>query len=90
MGRPCQSVREGVVQLWVNLPSKYKMIPAKYQADLAALAGTKFSYTEYSFTDIVKSTEKRALLVVEKAGGKVTASEVVIPRPSRELFGDYL
>ncbi len=60
----------------------YSRIPAKYQADLAALAGTKFSFTQYSFTDIVKSTEKRALLVVERAGGKVTDSEVVIPRQS--------
>jgi hypothetical protein len=57
----------------------YSRLPQKYRADLAGLAETKFQFTDYSFNDIVRSTETRALKVIERAGGKVTASEVLVP-----------
>ena len=60
----------------------YAQIPEQYKPELARLADTKFDFTEYSFNDIVKSTEARALKIIEQAGGKVSATEVVIPRQS--------
>lgn len=46
---------------------------------LAKFADTKFSHTDYSFNDITKSTEARALKVIEQVGGKVSEKEVTIP-----------
>ena len=57
----------------------YAKIPEHYKTELAKLAGTKFDFTDYSFNDIVKSTEARALEIIKQAGGKVSAAEVVIP-----------
>jgi Carbohydrate esterase 2 N-terminal len=58
----------------------YARIPDSYKPELDGLADTKFDFTEYSFNDIVKSTEARALKVVQQAGGKVSETEVSIPR----------
>ncbi len=60
----------------------YERLPGNYRAELAKIADTKFSFTEYSFNDIVKSTETRALAVIRYAGGTVTATEVAIPPQS--------
>jgi len=57
----------------------YARIPEQYKPALTQLADTKFDFTEYSFNDIVKSTEARALKVIQQAGGKVSETEVVIP-----------
>jgi len=57
----------------------YRAIPAEYRSELDKLANTRFEFTDYSFNDIVQSTEKRALKVIEGAGGKVTESEVILP-----------
>lgn len=57
----------------------FDQLPDKDKAAIAKFANTKFSHTHYSFNDIVKSTEVRALKVIEQAGGKVTDKEVVIP-----------
>jgi hypothetical protein len=60
----------------------YAKIPEHYKPELAKLADTKFSFTEYSFNDIVKSTEARTLKIIKQAGGQVSETEVVIPRQS--------
>ena len=60
----------------------YAQIPESYKPELDKLADTKFDFTEYSFNDIVKSTEARALKIIQQAGGKVSETEVVIPRQS--------
>jgi len=57
----------------------YRAIPAEYQSELDKLAATRFEFTEYSFSDIVQSTEKRTLQVIKDAGGKVSGTEVLIP-----------
>lgn len=57
----------------------YQRIPAEFKAEMPTLENMKFDFTTYSFNDIVKSTEARALKVIEQAGGKVTSAEVVIP-----------
>lgn len=56
----------------------YEGIPENCKAGLPALADKKFSFTDYSFNDIVKSTEARALELVRKTGGEVTETEVVV------------
>ncbi|HNQ87614.1 MAG TPA: ADP-ribosylglycohydrolase family protein [Verrucomicrobiota bacterium] len=57
----------------------YDRIPDVYKTELPGLADQKFDYTSYSFNDIVKSTENRALRVIRNAGGRVTDSEVQVP-----------
>jgi len=57
----------------------YKGIPTKWTAPLAGIANEKFSYTNYSFNSIVRSTVERAKLVVRREGGKVTNQELTIP-----------
>jgi len=62
----------------------YKRIPAKWTAPLPAIADEKFSYTNYSFDSIVKSTVERAKSVVVREGGRVSGQELVIPAQSPE------
>ena len=57
----------------------YQGIPAQWTVPLAAIAEEKFSYTNYSFNSIVKSTIARAKLVVKKEGGSVDAKGLVVP-----------
>lgn len=56
----------------------YGRIPEQFKADLPSLENRKFDFTEYSFNEIVKSTEARALQVIKQTGGQVTDSEVFI------------
>jgi len=58
----------------------FSRLPAHYQQEIAQMAGMKFAYTDYSFNDIVRSTEKRALELIVSEGGAVTAIGVRIPR----------
>ncbi|MGA2866397.1 MAG: ADP-ribosylglycohydrolase family protein [Verrucomicrobiota bacterium] len=57
----------------------YSGIPDQFKSGIPALADTKFEFTDYSFNSIAKSTETRALKVIQMAGGKVSDSEVIIP-----------
>jgi len=57
----------------------YSQIPDKWKAGIPALANTKFAFTQYSFNEIVASTQVRALKVVSSVGGKVTDSEIEVP-----------
>jgi hypothetical protein len=57
----------------------YEKLPEKDRAELVKLADVKFSHTDYSFNDIVESTEARALEVIRLAGGTVSDKEVTIP-----------
>jgi hypothetical protein len=60
----------------------FAKVPESFRRELATLGDTKFQYTNYSFNEIVLSTERRALAMIERAGGKVTDAEVVVPRQS--------
>jgi hypothetical protein len=60
----------------------YERIPRNWKAGIPDIADRKFAFTDYSLTDIVDSTLRRARKIVEAAGGKVTAEEWVIPRQS--------
>lgn len=57
----------------------FSKIPQEYTTELLKLADKKFQFTDYSFNDIVASTEQRANMVIHQAGGKVGDKEVVIP-----------
>jgi hypothetical protein len=57
----------------------YAAIPDMWKSGIPGLAGQKFSYTDYSFEDIVASTLKRAEKVVTSAGGKVDDTGVTVP-----------
>jgi hypothetical protein len=65
----------------------HRKIPARHRAEIDKLANRKFAYTEYSFNDIVLSTETRALQTIRETGGKVTDGDVTIrkqtPKPVR-------
>jgi ADP-ribosylglycohydrolase len=57
----------------------YAAIPEDWRAGIPPLANTKFEFTNSSFNDIVRLTLAHAAQVVEKAGGKVTDTEFIIP-----------
>ncbi len=57
----------------------YAAIPDEWKSGIPAIADTKFDYTNYTFNEITASTVARALKVVERAGGQVSASEIVVP-----------
>ena len=57
----------------------YERIPDRFKGGIAKLADRKFDFTDYSFNDIVRSTEARALTAIRKAGGTVTDAGVEIP-----------
>jgi len=60
----------------------YDRIPDEWRGGIPRLAGTKFRFTSYSFDEITQSTLQRALKVIEGAGGRVTPTEVLVPRQS--------
>jgi len=60
----------------------YHGIPDTFKAEFPRLAGRKFAFTDYSFDDIVRSTEARALVAIRKVGGEITETEVRIPAQS--------
>jgi hypothetical protein len=57
----------------------WSKIPDGWKSGIPAMATKKFSYTSYSFENIVASTLKRALAVVARAGGKVDGDAITIP-----------
>ncbi len=56
----------------------YDAIPDNCKSGIAALADKKFDFTSYSFNDIIRSTETRALKLIEKTGGKVDKQQASI------------
>lgn len=56
----------------------YRLIPEQFKSAIPGLADKKFSYTDYSYNDIVRSTEARALQIIRQTGGEVTEDEVVV------------
>lgn len=64
----------------------YKRIAEKWTQHLAAIADRKFSYTNYSFNSIVRSTVERVKLVVKKEGGSLDGKGLVIPAQEPETL----
>jgi hypothetical protein len=58
-------------------------MPETYKADIPALAGKKFSYTDYDYDGLVAACEQVARQVIEREGGNVvgegTDRQIVLP-----------
>jgi hypothetical protein len=72
----------------------YKKIPEEWKGGIPAIAEQKFDYTDFNFRTIVASTEKRAIEMVKRNGGRVEGETLIVktqvPRPAKlELWDDY-
>lgn len=72
----------------------YGAIPDTWKGGIPALADQKFQYTDFSFHTIVASTEKRAIALVEKTGGRRQGDklQVKVQRPQApklEVWDDF-
>ena len=72
----------------------YKSIPEKWKAGIPGIANRKFSYTDFTFRGIVDSTEKRAVALVERNGGRREGDRLLVkvqePKaPPLEIWDDY-
>lgn len=72
----------------------YRGIPDRWKSGIPAISDEKFRYTDFSFRTIAAATEKQALAMVERAGGRVQGDKVMVklqaPKPARlETWDDY-
>jgi hypothetical protein len=72
----------------------YRAIPDEWKGGIPALAGQKFRYTDFSFDGIVESSEKRAIALVKKTGGRVEGEKLLVkvqqPRAAKlEVWDDF-
>lgn len=72
----------------------YNAIPDVWKAGLDEISDKKFDYTDFTFPGIVESTEKRALELIKRTGGRVEGDRVYIavqkPKPLRlKVWDDY-
>ncbi len=56
----------------------YKAIPEEWKSGIPAIADQKFSYTDFTFRTICQSTEKQAIALAERNGGKLTVRNLRI------------
>ena len=78
----------------IGVMTGYKAIPGEWKDGIEAIADQKFRYTEFSFRSIVASTEKRAIAMVERNGGKRDGANLIVklqaPQPAKlEVWDDY-
>ena len=78
----------------VGVMHGYKAIPKEWSSGIAPLADQKFNFTGYTFKTIVDSTEKRALALIEKNGGRVNGDKITVkmqkPTAAKlELWDNY-
>ncbi|MCX6552413.1 MAG: hypothetical protein NTY02_15650, partial [Acidobacteria bacterium] len=57
----------------------YSRIPAQWTSAIPAIADKKFSYTNYSYNDIVRASVERAVKLAQQAGGTATDTDIRIP-----------
>lgn len=72
----------------------YEAIPEKWKSGIPPIADQKFNYTNFTFHTIVESTEKRALALVERNGGRLEGDRLLVKRQEPqaaklELWDDY-
>jgi hypothetical protein len=72
----------------------FKRIPDQWKSGIAGIAGTKFRYTDYTFESIVDGTQKRAIALAQKNGGRLDGENLVVklqaPKAAKlELWDDY-
>ena len=56
----------------------YRAIPDQWKGGIPAIADQKFRFTDFSFRTIVDSTEKRALQMIQKTGGRVEGDKIAV------------
>ncbi len=56
----------------------YKAIPDEWKGGIPAISNQKFRTTDFTFPEIVASTEKRAIALVERNGGKVDGDRLLV------------
>ncbi len=62
----------------------YERIPDEWKSGIPAIAKQKFSFTDYSYEQIVKSTIRRAETIVVDQGGSVKDHDLSIPVQTAE------
>lgn len=72
----------------------FDQIPEKWRHGLKEIGEEKFSYTDYSFEDIVRSTMTRAVKLAERNGGRLEGDTLLIQRELPEaaalqVWDDY-
>jgi hypothetical protein len=72
----------------------YKWIPEQWKSGIPKIANEKFDYTNYTFKTIVDSTEKRAIALVKRTGGRLEGQNLIVktqaPKSTKlELWDDY-
>jgi len=72
----------------------YRRIPEEWKSGISAIADKKFAYTDFSFRSIVESTQKWAIALVAKHGGRLEGDQLVVkaqaPKPAPlDLWDDY-
>ncbi|MDA2928266.1 ADP-ribosylglycohydrolase family protein, partial [Acidobacteria bacterium AH-259-G07] len=72
----------------------YEGIPDHYKSGIEAIANEKFSYTDFSFRTIVDDTQKRAVAMAERHGGRVEEDRLLVKKqltvPAKlEIWDDY-
>jgi len=72
----------------------YRWIPETWKSGIPKIADTKFDYTDFTFKTIVDSTQKRAIALVERNGGRVDGDRLIIktqtPQAAKlELWDNY-
>lgn len=72
----------------------YSKIPDEWKGGLPDLADRKFSFTNFTFPGIVESTQRRAIALVERSGGRVDGDRLIVkiqqPKPTvLEIWDDY-
>ncbi len=72
----------------------YKGIPDIWKSGIPAIADKKFSYTDFTFKTICESTEKRAIALILKTGGRREGDTLWVrtqkPQPAKlEVWDDY-
>jgi len=72
----------------------YRAIPEVWKEGMSAIAGQKFDFTDYTFEEIVQSTEKRAIELVRRNGGRLEGERLIVktqnPKaPKLQVWDDY-
>jgi len=72
----------------------YKAIPDEWKSGIPALADKKFNFTNFTFNEIVASTQKRAIALAVANGGKLRGDvldvKIQTAKPARlEIWDDY-
>ncbi|MFQ5741879.1 MAG: ADP-ribosylglycohydrolase family protein [Acidobacteriota bacterium] len=80
----------GIVGVMVG----YKAIPERWKRGIEPIADERFAYTDFSFRSISESTEKRAIALVERHGGRRQGDTLLIPTqkpvpPELRLWNDF-